>query len=506
MMSRLHGVDVSGWDEGIDCAALTADFVIVKSTEGLQGTIYNPTYRQMADAALASGKLLGFYHYANGEDPVAEAEAFYESIRDYKGRAVACLDWEDRGNPLFCSGEDVGWCLRFLDRIAELTGGTPLFYTNKTTCNAFDWSPVAAKYPLWGAEYAYNNYTWPDYLEEPWESEDPWGAWGRDVALHQYGYVNPQPNNGGIGSLDGEICYRDRETWLSWCGEKGGGDMARIDEVLAIAESQLGVRYWSMHTGPRGSDEEGWGCAMFCAWCLNRVLGTDYYGSAYNFFGDALGDDTYNQGGGEFYLVSEPDAHAGDVVCYCPSGYTATDATDCGHVALLVSDTEVIGAMGHGVPGQSGYLNIGISRTPIYEQSLGGPVRYVRCRRLHEAKPEPTPKPEPEPTPETEEATTMFCMIHPTGDSKIYYWDGSPETVPYHVSPDEKAAIEDAYAKVNGKSLKTIEVGKAAFDKLLAMTKARKAWREQGIAAAVPKPPTTDAIAKAVGDAIGSEA
>ena len=99
----------------------------------------------------------------------------------------------------------------------------------------------------------------------------------------------------------------------------------------------------------------------------------------------------------------------------------------------------------------------------------------------------------------------MFCMIHPTGDSKIYYWDGSPETVPYHVSPDEKAAIEDAYAKVNGKAMKTIEISKAAFDKLLAMTKARKAWREQGIAVAVPKPPTTDAIAKAVVDAIGRE-
>jgi hypothetical protein len=38
------------------------------------------------------------------------------------------------------------------------------------------------------------------------------------------------------------------------------------------------------------------------------------------------------------------------------------------------------------------------------------------------------------------------------------------------------------------------------------MTKARKAWREQGIAVAVPKPPTADAIAKAVVDAIGSEA
>ena len=53
-MNKLVGVDISGWDEGINTRSLTADFVIVKVTEGVQGVIYNPTYYQMADTALKS--------------------------------------------------------------------------------------------------------------------------------------------------------------------------------------------------------------------------------------------------------------------------------------------------------------------------------------------------------------------------------------------------------------------------------------------------------------------
>lgn len=506
-MSRLHGVDVSGWDEGIDCAALTADFVIVKSTEGLQGTIYNPTYRQMADATLRSGKLLGFFHYANGEDPVAEAEAFYESIKDYRGRAVACLDWEDRGNPVFCSGEDVGWCLRFLDRIAELMGGTPLFYTNKTTCNAFDWSPVAAKYPLWGAEYAYEDYTWPDYLEEPWESEDPWGAWGRDVALHQYGYVNPQPCNGGIGSLDGEICYRDRETWLSWCKGEGGGDMSIRDRIVELAKSQIGSWYYSMNYsaedgwGGMGTHEvgEGWGCAQHASFPYNVILGTSYVGSCWNFAGDALGQSV-NQGGGEWEFTDNP--LPGDIVLYIKTGHDGRDYDDYAHAGVYIGDGRAVSALGQGTPYDSNYRGDPDQGWGIQEHSLDycfrwgtlDDYRFIRCKRLDDA-----PKPEPKPEPEIEEENAMQCMIQ--CDDKIYYWDGSPECVPYHVSPSEKAAIEEAHKKVTGKDLVTISMARDRLNALVGMGKARKAWREQPILDAIKA--AKDAVIAKVEELLG---
>ena len=242
----LHGVDVSGWDEGIDTRALTADFVIVKSTEGVQGTIYNPNYRSMADNASNSGKLIGFYHYANGGDPIAEADCFYESIKSYTGRAIACLDWEGQGNPLFLSGQDVNWCKKFMDRLRDKMGVYPLLYTSKTVCNRYDWSIVSTKYPLWGAEYAYDSYVWQGYQNEPWQSNKPWGSWGSDVSIHQYGYVNPKPNNGGISSgLDGDILYGDAETWAKWCG---GSSAPSIIEVptktkISIADVAATIHY-----------------------------------------------------------------------------------------------------------------------------------------------------------------------------------------------------------------------------------------------------------------------
>ena len=176
----LNGVDIAGYQRGIDIYDLTADFIIVKATEGTQGTVYNPDYREMADAVLATNRLLGFYHYANGEDPIAEADSFFDAIRDYKGRAVPCLDWEGQGNDLFGSGEDVAWCKRFMDRISSLMGSTCMLYTSKGHVNAYDWSPCA-NYPLWGAEYAYADHVYDGYEDEPWQSGKPWGAWGSRV-------------------------------------------------------------------------------------------------------------------------------------------------------------------------------------------------------------------------------------------------------------------------------------------------------------------------------------
>jgi len=80
----------------------------------------------------------------------------------------------------------------------------------------------------------------------------------------------------------------------------------------------------------------------------------------------------------------------------------------------------------------------------------------------------------------------MGILIHPKNENKIYHWTCSMDEVPYHVSGPEKTAIEHAYALVHGgKRIPTIEMEQADFDAILSGTKARKAWREQGIAAAV---------------------
>ena len=209
---RLNGVDISGWNRGINIAGLDADFVIIKATEGVQGTIYNPSYATWADEALALGKMVGFYHYANGGSAIAEADSFYESIKAYRGRAIACLDWEGQGNPTFDTGQDVAWCKTFLDRLKSRFGGTPFLYTSKSYTNRYDWSAVASSYPLWGAQYASNDPVY-GYQTDPWQSSTKWGAWGRFPTIFQYSGNGKLARNGGSSALDLNLFYGSRPDW-----------------------------------------------------------------------------------------------------------------------------------------------------------------------------------------------------------------------------------------------------------------------------------------------------
>ena len=163
----------------------------------------------------------------------------------------------------------------------------------------------------------------------------------------------------------------------------GGGAVTTSlrDKVLAKAKSQLGVRYWTMHCGPKGSSSEGFGCAMLAAWCFNQVLGTNYYGSCWNFWGDAIGAPMYNQGGGEFETTNNPQP--GDLVLYFKPNVNLGYSTSASHTAIYIGDGKVIGAWGYGTPGTSYYMAGGSVRTTtVAAQSLGGVYRYIRCKRL----------------------------------------------------------------------------------------------------------------------------
>lgn len=224
---QLNGVDVYGGDYslGFNAKTVTADFVIIKATQGYGDIYYSPKngYKKLANDALAAGKLIGFYHYAEGRDAKKEAKYFYDAIKEYKGRAIACLDWEGYGpsnpnNPYFGSGIDVTWCNTFLTELQRLFGGTPFLYTGKNETNTYNWSSVAKKFPLWGAEYAYEDYVYQGYETNPWQSSRPWGAWGSKPTIFQYGAVNPKPNNGGVNNLDADVFYGTPSDWKAYCG------------------------------------------------------------------------------------------------------------------------------------------------------------------------------------------------------------------------------------------------------------------------------------------------
>ena len=93
----LNGIDISSWQEDLVVSAMgTCDFVIVKATGGAGYS--NECFRRHADETLASGKLLGCYHYARdrGYEGSAEAEAdhFISAFKPYVGKAIPFLDCE----------------------------------------------------------------------------------------------------------------------------------------------------------------------------------------------------------------------------------------------------------------------------------------------------------------------------------------------------------------------------------------------------------------------------
>ena len=74
----LNGIDISGWQAGIDLSVVPADFVIMKATQGT-GFVSDDFTRQYQQAK-ETGKLLGIYHYAKGGDYVAEANHFLDIL------------------------------------------------------------------------------------------------------------------------------------------------------------------------------------------------------------------------------------------------------------------------------------------------------------------------------------------------------------------------------------------------------------------------------------------
>ena len=240
--------------------------------------------------------------------------------------------------------------------------------------------------------------------------------------------------------------------------------MGKREEVVERAYQHLGEDYYSMnYSAPDGYVDgigthyigAGWGCAQFVACCFNTTIGTSYVGSVWNYAGDALGEDV-NQGGFEWYFVDEPEA--GDAVVYITSGHNGEDYSDYGHIALVVDENTVIGAMGRGTPYSGNYLNIGISETTVAGQSIGGGWRYIRCARLDGEQPEH----EEQKTEENGEGM-LACIISIDDDHHGYkknmqvLW--TPMGFEYINHPDSISLLDEMSVYYTGKPLMRVHSG-----------------------------------------------
>ena len=196
----LHGIDVSSWQPGWVTSNTQADFAIVKATQGV-GYV-SPTMTAQAQGALATGKKLGFYHYAAGGNCVSEADYFVSVVRPWLRRALLALDWESDQNGAWGSST---WSTCFVQRVQATTGVTPMVYTSASAL----WQVAGARQAgagLWVAQYANMNAT--GYQSQPWLL----GAAGE--AMRQYSSNGRLPGYGG--ALDLDLFRGTREQWDSY--------------------------------------------------------------------------------------------------------------------------------------------------------------------------------------------------------------------------------------------------------------------------------------------------
>lgn len=145
-------VDVSSHQGNYQVGSYNEDGAIVKATQGVG--YLNPYLGNVANQVLQQNKVLGFYHYASGNDPVTEARYFVESVQGYLGNSnkpTLWLDWEEYQNGAWGNGL---WAKQFTDEVKRLTGVQPGIYTGLDGVKQTQ-QYLADTTALWFAGYPY---------------------------------------------------------------------------------------------------------------------------------------------------------------------------------------------------------------------------------------------------------------------------------------------------------------------------------------------------------------
>lgn len=219
----MNGIDISGWQKGINLEKVACDFVIIKATQGT--TIVSNDFKRQIEQALSLGKKVGVYHYAGGGGADAEAIHFINTVKPYLGKAILVIDWEGAQNPNF---KDKSYVINMLAKVKAISGVTPFIYMSKSVCRAYDWSSIAKEVPLWCAEYANNNPT--GYQENPWTDSKGFGAWS-GPAIYQYSSHGRL--NGWSGNLDLDKAYISAAEWDARASIEGADIKIKTLEELA---------------------------------------------------------------------------------------------------------------------------------------------------------------------------------------------------------------------------------------------------------------------------------
>lgn len=230
----MNGIDVSNWQNGINLAAVPAEFVIMKAT---QGTHYvSPDCDRQYQQAKKAERCLGVYHYAEGGDYKAEADYFIENVKGYIGEAILCLDWEDKNNPVFNTGKDKTWVKNWCDYVYKQTGVKPLVYTSSGFMHLIS---GIGDYGLWIAQYANMDHT--GYQAAPWNE----GKY--TCAIRQYSSCGRL--SGYNGNLDLNKFYGDKAAWKKYANPSGNAGASQNNESASKPSTGNGTQSYKHKVG-----------------------------------------------------------------------------------------------------------------------------------------------------------------------------------------------------------------------------------------------------------------
>lgn len=251
------------------------------------------TYQTNRDGARNAGVLFGSYHFADGGDPIAEADWFVKNVGEMRNGELLVLDWEIN------HATAVDWCFRFLERVKEKTGVKPLLYTNEARVKSLDWKKVVnGDYGLWVAKYGANN--------GQMNAEPAIGQWPF-LAMWQYTSVGKVA--GIVGNVDMDVAFMNLDTLKAY-GKKGSQTLEMKPTFKIYNQLDYkGVKFGSK----KATDMGDYGCKLCSVATIlqkdpvevDRILvaGGAYFGTN----GDMLDDATLAKVLGWEYLGKETD-------------------------------------------------------------------------------------------------------------------------------------------------------------------------------------------------------
>nr|DAN95006.1 MAG TPA: hypothetical protein [Caudoviricetes sp.] len=289
----MQGIDISGWQAGIDLSKVPCDFVIVKATQGVN--FVSGSCDSQVQQAIALGKPFGFYHYVGGSGAQAEADFFIDHCAGYFGKGIPCIDWESAENSAW---GNTGYLKQLVQRVIDRTGVKPLIYA---PAGSFPWDVAQAlNCGTWVAQYANKEPT--GYQDSPWNE----GAY--NCAIRQY---SPTGRLAGYnGDLDLDKAYMDADGWARYVGAASAQQTGWIKQDgrwwYRHADGSYTKSGWEKIDGKWYLfDADGW---MLTGW--QQVGGKWYYLTD----SGAMATGWVNDGGKWYYMDPGTGAmHAADV-------------------------------------------------------------------------------------------------------------------------------------------------------------------------------------------------